>query len=116
MEEFWLVGSPRWKIPGSSTVIAVLSLIISAITLATVHVQTNHLGAEVARMQEQTGLAVNDTFYAKADDLLRLFVDRPELWPYFYRGKDVAPDATPEHATRLEVTSLLTLDYFNLAS
>jgi len=104
----------RWKAPDASTVIAVLSLLISAITLITVYMQTNHLGTQVARMQEQTELAVNDAFYAKAFELQRVFIDRPELWPYFYHGQDLAPDTPQEQATLLEVVSLLTLDYFDL--
>lgn len=106
--------STRWKLPDASTVIAVLSLVISAITLVTVYMQTNHLGSQVAKMQEQTELAVNDTFYAKAFELQQIFIDRPELWPYFYHGKDPGSDTSAEQAVLLEVVSLLTLDYFDL--
>lgn len=97
-----------------STAIAVLSLLISAVTLVALYLQTNYLGAQVARMQEQTELAINDTFYAKSFEIQRLFVDHPELWPYFFYGREATPDIDAETATRLEVVGLMTLDYFDM--
>jgi hypothetical protein len=44
-------------------------------------------------MQEQTELAVNDAFYAKAFEMQQIFVDRPELWPDFHRRQDLALDS-----------------------
>lgn len=104
----------RWKAPDFSTVLAVLSLIISVITLVALYLQTAYLGAQVEKMQEQTELAINDAFYAKAFEMQQIFVERPELWPYFYRGKDLEPDSPPEKHSLLEAISLLQLDYFEL--
>jgi hypothetical protein len=104
----------RWLAPDASTVIAVLSLVISLITLGALSLQTAYLGAQVEKMQEQTELAINDAFYAKAFELQQIFVERPELWPYFYHGRDFEPDTLPETAAQLEAIALLKLDYFEL--
>jgi len=107
-------GPERRPTFDASTVIAWLSLLISAVTLAALYMQTNYLGAQVARMQEQTELAINDTFYAKSFEMQRLFIDRPDLWPYFHRGQPLEEDVSQEKLTLLEVVALLTLDYFDM--
>lgn len=100
--------------PDLSTVIAVLSLIIAIATLLAMFRQTGHLAAQVDRMREQTELAVNDAFYAKAFEMQQIFVEHPELWPYFHGGKDIEEDASAEKIALLEAVALLKLDYFEL--
>jgi hypothetical protein len=104
----------RWQAPDLSTSIAVLSLFISFVTLGALYMQTVYLGAQVEKMQEQTELAINDAFYAKAFEMQQIFVERPELWPYFHHGQDLAPDTPPETVAQLEAIALLKLDYFEL--
>ena len=94
--------------------IAVLSLAISIVTLVAMFLQTGHLAAQVERMREQTQLAVNDAFYAKAFEMQQIFVERPELWPYFHQGKDLEDGAPAEKIALLEAIGLLKLDYFEL--
>ncbi len=100
--------------PDLSAVIAVVSLIVSIFTLLAMFQQTSHLAAQVDRMREQTELAVNDAFYAKAFEMQQIFVEHPELWPYFHEGKDIEQGATPEKIALLEAVGLLKLDYFEL--
>ncbi len=107
-------GTKRANRPDFSTVIAVLSLVISIVTLVTMFLQTSHLAAQVDRMREQTQLAVNDAFYATAFEMQQIFVEHPELWPYFHEGKDVEEGAPAEKIALLEAIGLLRLDYFEL--
>jgi hypothetical protein len=93
---------------------AVLSLIISLVTLVAMLLQTSQLAAQVERMREQTQLAVNDAFYAKAFEMQQIFVKHPELWPYFHKGKDLEDNAPAEKIALLEAVGLLKLDYFEL--
>jgi hypothetical protein len=102
-------GRPDW-----STLIAVVSLLVSIFTLLAMFRQTSHLAAQVDRMREQTELAVNDAFYAKAFEMQQIFLEHPDLWPYFHNGKDLEEGATPEKIALLEAVALLKLDYFEL--
>lgn len=102
--------------PDFSTVIALLSLLVSAVTLVVVYMQTTYLGAQVERMQEQTLVALNDAAFSKAFEMQRVFIDHPELWPYFHHGRDVEPDGPPETIAKLEAVALLRLDYYDLVA
>lgn len=100
------------KLPQLSRVMSVLSLIISIVTVSAVYVQIDNQRTQLGKMQDQIELAINDAYYAKSFQLSQVWLEHPDLWPYFHEGKEVEPGAPPEKLSQLQAVGFMALDFF----
>lgn len=97
-----------------STVLALLSIFISITTICAMYIQNKHLSNQVSSMRQQTGLAQNTTSYSLAFELQRIFLDNPDLWPYFHGGKEIESNCSEEKIAKIEIVALTVLDYYEV--
>jgi hypothetical protein len=93
---------------------AVVSMVVSVITLAALYAQNRHLRHQVDSMMVQTEIAISDAAYTKAFEMQQVFIEHSDLWAYFHHGKEINDDCPEDLRAKLEALALLKLDYFSL--
>lgn len=105
-------GEKPRRLPELPRIISVLSLIISIVTVSAVYLQIDNQRTQLGKMQDQIDLSINDAYYAKSFQLSQVWLEHPDLWPYFHEGKEVEPDSPPDKLAQLRAVGFMSLDFF----
>jgi hypothetical protein len=109
----WLGLRLEWHGAGWEAATALSTIALACITATGFLFLRRQLIESRDSLKTQTDAIESQTrwqVYQLSFDAYRIFIDSPELYPYFYRGKP-APDDEQMH-DRLRATAELMLDYF----
>jgi hypothetical protein len=102
---------PLTKFERLSLAISAAAVLISALGFTAVIVSIRTAQEEMGYVGAQTSLQIRDRSLANVLALDRVFLEHPELRPYFYNGKDL--DETDPLYPQVEAVAEMHLDVFD---